>query len=73
MWHEYHWFGGMWPFPFMMILIFGFLLYLIFKPKDSGSPPPKAETALEILQKRYASGEIDREEYKQIKKDISEG
>ena len=69
MWHEYHWFGGMWPFPFIMMLIFGYILYLIFKPKDSNHPKP--EKALEILQKRSAGGEIGKEEYEQIKQDIS--
>ncbi|HHQ45175.1 MAG TPA: SHOCT domain-containing protein [Candidatus Altiarchaeales archaeon] len=32
----------------------------------------KNETALEVLKKRYVSGEIDRETYIQLKKDISD-
>ncbi len=30
----------------------------------------RGETALEILQERYARGEIDREEYEQKKRDL---
>ncbi|AVR44298.1 hypothetical protein C7S20_02955 [Christiangramia fulva] len=33
-------------------------------------PETKRETPLEILQKRYANGEISREEYEATKKDL---
>ena len=32
----------------------------------------KIDTALEILKKRYVQGEITREQYEEMKKDISE-
>lgn len=32
----------------------------------------KVDTALEILNKRYVQGEISREQYEEMKKDISE-
>jgi putative membrane protein len=37
--------------------------------KDRGPQPQ--ETALDILKRRYAQGEITKEEYEKIKKDIS--
>jgi putative membrane protein len=33
--------------------------------------PGSQDTAIDILKKRYAKGEITKEEYEQIKKDIS--
>ncbi len=35
------------------------------------APGPRSETPLEILQRRYARGEIDRAEFEEKKKDLS--
>jgi len=79
----YHfWAGGMWIFPLIgMIFMFTFL-FLIFRHKSGNnsfcSPfhhshsnnDGNLESAIEILKKRYAKGEITKEEYERIKKDI---
>jgi putative membrane protein len=69
-----------WPFGFphfgvfrwmLFIALVAIIAYLIFnagkKKKDD-----EDETPLSILKKRYAKGEITREEYKRIKKEIDE-
>jgi len=38
----------------------------------TGQPDTRLETPLEILKKRYARGEIDKEEYESIKNDLGE-
>ena len=83
---EHFWWGGWWFFPmimpFMMVLVLAVLLYFVFwrggvRPpwwSDIGVPsgPPKPpETAMEILKKRYAKGEITKEEFDRIKRDIA--
>jgi len=71
----------MWIFPLIMMTVMLLIVYFIFgrgnfRPpwQDSSRPdtqPRSSETAHEILEKRYAKGEITREEYLQMKKDLS--
>lgn len=52
------------------LILIGIIIYLIISTqrriKEEG------ETALEILKKRYAKGEITKEEFKKIKKDLED-
>lgn len=78
--HEYSWWGPMWFFPMfvpiavVIILLVG--LYLIFgrggaKRLEEHYQARESETALDILKKRYAKGEITKEEFEQMKRDIT--
>lgn len=58
--------------PFIWVL-FGLIIMIIytvsqgFRPKE---PKEEKETALDILKKRYAKGEINKEEFEKIKRDL---
>lgn len=77
---EYFWWGGMWIFPLIMILVMLLLVYLIFgrggfRPPCGGvdrreSRREDSDTPLEILKARYAKGEISKEEFEQMRRDI---
>ncbi len=76
--HDYFWFWPMWFFPFFMplfwIIVIALCLYFIFGRGSRRSWEPgkglDQETALDILKKRYAKGEITKEEFEQMKRDI---
>ena len=79
--HDYFWqWHTWWIFPMFMpifwLVIIGLCLYFIFGRRGAPRPwepgrGPEAETALDILKKRYAKGEITKEEFEQMKRDIS--
>jgi putative membrane protein len=62
-------------FLFVIAIIAGIIILIIWAVKRSGAthePNQKSESiALEKLKERYAKGEITKEEYENIKKDIS--
>ena len=73
------WWGGIWGFPWMMVMIVVIIVFCVFfgcrglrRPGGWGydHENPPAETPLEILKRRYAAGEITKEEFQQMKKDL---
>jgi len=62
--------------PIFWSVIIGLCVYFIFsrrwatKPWEPGHGP-EGETALDILKKRYAKGEISKDEFERMKRDIS--
>ena len=75
-----HWGTGGWIWMGLMMLagvvLIAAVVYMIFKGADrlsSGAvyaAPWHKETPLEIARKRYASGEISREDFEKIKSDL---
>jgi|GEM_PF-412742 len=64
------WFGGfiVW---IIIIVIIALLVYFIIRSKRPVGPEgPFQGTPLDILKKRYAKGEITKEEFDEIRKDL---
>jgi putative membrane protein len=60
--------GFMWVFWIAVLVGLFFLVKWIVQQKPGDQKPE--ENALEVLKKRYARGEIDKEEFEQKKKDL---
>jgi putative membrane protein len=58
---------GMWFIPLLIIL----LIYFLVKNNSQTKNGQNAESPMEILKKRYAKGEITKEQFEEMKKDIS--
>ncbi len=70
MWGHHWMYGGfVWIFWLAVIIGVFFLIRWLVRSGGPGAQPPK-ESAMEILKKRYASGEISKEEFEQKKKDL---
>lgn len=73
---EFFWMGGMWIFPLIMFGVMFVVVALVLSTVfGKGRKLPcsrfhEGKTPLEILKERYARGEISREEFEQMKKDI---
>jgi putative membrane protein len=63
-------YGGMFMWLIFLIVI-GLLIYFIVQAqKTKGQTPARNESPLDILKRRYAKGEIAREDYERMKKDL---
>ena len=70
-------FGWWWFMPIFMIIFWGLVIWGIVAlvrglsaPRGSDSASSRPDSALEVLKKRYARGEINKEEYEEKKKDL---
>jgi len=68
------WGGGMgWPWPMMFIfwiVVIAGIVYFVRSASAGRGRGSSVESALDILKKRYAKGEINKDEFEKIKKDI---
>jgi putative membrane protein len=67
------WFGGIIMVIFWIAVIVGIVLlirWLIISTRTTSHGMSSGESALEILKRRYARGEIDKQEFEEKKKDL---
>ena len=66
---------GMWFSGLFWIIILALIVWVVIRltgnNQSKQQPTSSGETPMEILKKRYAKGEITKDQFEQIKKDIS--
>lgn len=70
-------FGWMWIMPVFMLVFWGLVLWAVVavvqglsRADGSRTSNPDGDSPLEILKRRYARGEISKEEYEEKKRDL---
>ncbi|MFH1590688.1 MAG: SHOCT domain-containing protein [archaeon] len=64
---------GMWGVGWIgMALVWGLLIWLVWRLIDRSNTSVSADAPIDILKKRLARGDIDQEKYRQLKKDLSD-
>lgn len=63
-------YGGGFMWLIVLVFVGVILFYLLQSAKSKGSDAPVKETPMDILKKRYAQGEIDKDEFVRMKKDL---
>lgn len=64
-------FGGMFfGLIFWILVIAGIVLLIAWLAQQGRTAPKSGEPAIDILKKRYAKGEITREEFERMKKEL---
>jgi putative membrane protein len=65
------WFGGIFMIVFWIIVIIGIVFLIRWLVQSTrGGGFGSGESALDILKRRYANGEINKKEFEQKKKDL---
>jgi len=54
----------------MIVVLLGLVLLVVWAVRRTGNASGKPQTAREVLDLRYARGEITREQYEQMKHDL---
>jgi len=68
--------GGMWFGGIIWLVIIGVIIWVVITIVNNNNRKqqnyfPHKEDALDILKNRYARGEINREQFEQMKKDLN--
>ena len=69
-WWGFWWFGPIFMLIFWVLVIVGIVALIKWIGSQSRIEGRTEESAMDILKKRYAKGEISKEEFEEKKKDI---
>ena len=69
--HQQDYYWGMPMMWFIWIPIFIIIIFVIMKMNNNRRNTPSEDSPLDILKKRYAKGEITKEQFEEIKRTLN--
>jgi putative membrane protein len=76
MWGWWGWIGGIFMMIFWILVIVALALFIRWLASAGGNRsrllPGPGESAVDILRKRYARGELTKEQFESMKRDLEE-
>ena len=70
--YEWHGFGAGMMWIFWILILVAMAGFVAFAARQAGASQKREKSALEILQERYARGEIDRDQFMQMRDDLEQ-
>ena len=70
--YEWHGYGGGMMWIFWILILIALVWVIAVASRRSGDSGKRKKPALEILEERYARGELDQEEFKQKRDDLNQ-
>ncbi len=64
------WGWGLLMMTFWVVIIVGIVFFIVHSSHHSHNESSKSNDSLEIAKRRYANGEVTKEEFEQLKKDL---
>lgn len=71
MFPDHMWFAGVWFFSIFFLVVLIFIGFSFLHRGRFGPSGDASETPLTVLKRRYANGEISKEEFDRMKQDVS--
>lgn len=68
--HDFQFFGGGWMMFLWLFLIIALIIIAVKALFNSTKQNSNNESPIEVLKRRYANGEIDKEEFEERKKEL---
>ncbi len=71
--YGFPWIGGIVMMVFWVLFVGAIIWAVVYVTRSATRPPaapPRGETPLDIAKRRYASGEIDKAQFEEIKRNL---